>query len=115
MGLGSRTASGHDTEGARKHAVVSEDYADFKVNERVMTVDGYPGVVTAVLDGPFPGTEAYDVTLDNGMGGGMYVTSQLSSASSSTTAAGTHEGLASESYPELGDILFSRPDIAREG
>lgn len=110
MGLGSRNAQRHDTVAVQKSAVVSEDFADFSKGQSVMTVDGYPGVVTAVLDGPYPGTEAYDVKLDNGMGGGLYVSGQLSPLVH-TTAAGAH--LASEDYPELGDILHRRPDIAK--
>lgn len=114
MGLGDRHAVRHETVGWQKHAVVSADYADFAVEQRVMTRDGFPGIVTAVLDGPYPGTEAYDVTLDNGMGGGMYTTSQLQPIGG-TTASHEHEGLASADYPELGSILHDRPDIAREG
>jgi hypothetical protein len=111
MGLGGRNANQHDTVAAQKIAVVSEDYADFTVGQRVMTADGFPGVVGSIEDGPYPGTESYMVTLDNGLGGGEYRTGQLSEINN-VTAAGTHEGLASADYPELADILFLRPDIA---
>ena len=109
MQLGSKATS-HETLNVQKYAVRSEDYADFAVNQPVMTVDGFPGVVTAVLDGPFPGTEAYRVTLDNDMGGGEYRIGDLSPVAN-TTAAGLHQ--ASDDYPELGDILQRRPDIAQ--
>jgi hypothetical protein len=110
MGLGNRNARHHDTEAMRRHAVNSEDYADFRTDQRVMTADGILGTVTAVEDGPHPGTEGYLVTLDNGLGGGLYRTSDLRDAST-TTASTEHQ--ASEDYPELGDILTRRPDIAQ--
>lgn len=109
MGLGNRNARRHETVGFQKNAVNSADYADFRVDQTVMTVDGFPGVVTAVLDGPAPGTEAYDVTLNNGLGGGQYTASQLRPLEH-TTASGDHT--AATDYPELGDILDRRPDIA---
>ena len=108
MKLGSKATS-HETLNAQRYAVRSEDYADFTVDQHVMTVDGFPGTVTAVLDGPFPGTEAYRVSLDNDMGGGDYRTGDLTPMAG-TTAAGLHQ--AAEDYPELGDILTQRPDIA---
>jgi hypothetical protein len=108
VGLGNRQAK-HETI-ASKTAVVSEDFADFKVGQHVMTTDGFPGVIASIEDGPYPGTESYLVTLDNGMGGGEYRTGQLTAAQ--TTTAVNHEGLASQDYPELADILFDRPDIA---
>lgn len=108
MKLGSK-ASVHETIGAQKLAVRSEDYADFTVGQHVMTSDGFPGIVGAILDGPFPGTEAYQVTLDQGLGGGEYRTAELSPMPS-TTAAGAHQ--ADADYPELGSILHDRPDIA---
>jgi hypothetical protein len=110
MGLGNRSARQHETVAVRKAAVVSEDFADFNVGQRVMTVDGFPGVVGAIEDGPYPGTEAYRVTLDNGMGGGLYRTSDLQTINQ-TTASEHHT--ADQDYPELGDILTQRPDIAK--
>lgn len=109
MSLGNRNARRHETVGFQKNAVNSEDYADFRVDQSVMTVDGFPGVVTAVLDGPAPGTEAYDVTLNDGLGGGQYTASQLRLLDH--TVAST-EHTAQDDYPELGDILSRRPDIA---
>lgn len=110
MGLGNRSARQHETVAVRKAAVVSEDFADFNVGQRVMTVDGFPGVVGTIEDGPYPGTEAYRVTLDNGMGGGLYRTSDLQTMNQ-TTASEHHT--ADQDYPELGDILTQRPDIAK--
>ena len=85
---------------------------DFRPGQRVMTRDGLPGVVTAVLDGPYPSTEIYEVELDGGMGGGSYGTSDLSALAdgiSSTASADGH--VASEDYPELEDILVRRPPL----
>lgn len=102
----------HETLGVQILAGVrSEDYWDFQPEQRVMTIDGIPGVVTAVLDGPVPGTEAYQVTLDGGMGGGSYTASQLSPASATTASVA---GTAAADYPELGSILVERPDPARQ-
>jgi hypothetical protein len=110
MGLGGRNAQRHDTIGVQKVAgVISADYWDFHVGQRVMTVDGAPGKVASVEDGPFPGTETYVVELENGMGGGEYRTGQLTAMQS----VGTTEHTADVDYPELGDILTRRPDIAR--
>jgi hypothetical protein len=109
MGLGNRTGSVHETLAAQKYAVRSEDYADFRPEQRVMTCDGFPGTVTAVLDGPFPGTEAYAVKLDNEMGHGEYRTGQLAAIENTTASV---ERTAAEDYPELGSILTDRPDIA---
>lgn len=110
MSLGNRNAQRHETVGVQKNAVVSEEYWDFQVNERVMTTDGVPGRVTAVQDGPYPGTEAYIVELDNGLGGGEYRTADLRSTSGPVTAT---DHTADADYPELGDILTQRPDIAQ--
>lgn len=109
MGLGSRSTRAHDTEALRRVGTNAEAYHDFAPGQRVMTVDGIPGVVTAVLDGPVPGWEAYQVSLDNGVGGGDYTTSQLRAMSPVTSS---HEHDASADYPELGSILLDRPDIA---
>jgi hypothetical protein len=109
MSLGNRNARRHETVGFQKNAVVSADYADFQVEQRVMTCDGFPGVVAAIEDGPYPGTEAYLVTLDAGLGGGLYTTSQLTAL----PTTGSHEATAATDYPELGDILVRRPNIAQ--
>lgn len=116
MSLGRRQARQHETGGIHKNAVDSSVFADFRENDRVMTVDGYPGIVTAVLDGPYPGTESYDVVLDGGLGGGEYTAGQLSpingtTASHEREAVGQH--MAHDDYPELGSILYDRPPIER--
>lgn len=119
----------HQTLGARKYAVAADLYYDFKPGDRVFA-DGFPGKVTAVLDGPFPGTESYDVTLDGGVGGGQYLARQLYSATSTTAASDGdqyEDGVGGDSdadlspieaaarvaradfwYPELGSILEER-------
>jgi hypothetical protein len=110
MGLGSRRASRHDTEAVRKLAGVrSEDYWDHSPGDHVMTCDGFPGVVTAVLDGFAPGNESYEVKLDGGTGGGLYSSGQLRQRAS-TEASTAHT--AESDYPELGSILRDRPDPA---
>ncbi|MFE6000278.1 hypothetical protein ACFQ6C_26015 [Streptomyces sp. NPDC056454] len=99
----------HETLGVQRLAVRSEDYWDFQPEQRVHTADGYPGRVTAVTDGPFPGSEEYQVVLDHGMGGGAYTASQLRPAGSTTAAM---EQTAAADYPELAQILVERPDPA---
>jgi hypothetical protein len=100
-----RTARQHET--IRSEAgVQSEDYADFKMRERVMTCDGYPGRITAIHDGPYPGNEAYEVMLDGGMGGGLYTSGQLRKAADEAYTA-------TQDYPELAAILSERPDPAK--
>lgn len=108
MGLGRREAR-HQSVAASKVAVDSTQWWDFKPGQAVMTVDGFPGVVTAVQDGPYAGSEAYEVTLDNGMGGGLYTSGQLTVKADTTASM---ENTAAADYPELGEILVDRPDIA---
>ena len=114
----------HDTRLARKHAVRPEDYYDFQVGEAVIA-DGFPGRVVAVLDGPYAQTEAYQVRLDNGMGGGEYDARMLYRAPTREAAAqneaptvpeldpfeGVERTTANLWYPELGSILEDRPPI----
>ncbi|MFE0490236.1 hypothetical protein [Streptomyces griseoaurantiacus] len=99
----------HQTLGVQRQAVRSEDYWDFKPEQRVKTIDGVTGVVKHVEDGPFPGNEEYHVVLDQGMGGGRYTASQLSPAPITTEAM---EQTAATDYPELAQILVERPDPA---
>jgi hypothetical protein len=110
MSLGRREAR-HQTSAAAKVAGVepSADW-DFQPGQRVQTVDGLAGRVTAVQDGPVRGAEGYEVTLDDGMGGGLYTSSQLAPAPE--TVASLQE-TAAQDYPELEEVLHSRPDIAR--
>lgn len=110
MGLGARSARLHETVGVQKVAVLSSDFWDFQPNQRVMTIDGVPGKVSAVQDGPYPGAESYVVELDRGLGGGEYRTGELRALH--TVVTGEHHE-ASEDYPVLGDILVRRPDIAK--
>lgn len=99
----------HQTLGVQRLAVHSEDYWDYKPGQAVQTTDGLPGTVTAVLDGPYPGTEEYQVELDQGMGGGAYTASQLRPGGATTAAM---EQTAAADYPELSSILIERPDPA---
>jgi hypothetical protein len=115
MGLGGRQANrryavAHDTVALRAQAVNAELWHSFSEGQRVRTVDGIPGVVAAVEDGPFPGAEQYVVTLDRGLGGGAYTASQLT-ALGPAQASEVHT--AAEDYAELGTILHDRPDIAK--
>jgi len=111
MSLGSRRASRHDTEAQRKlGGVRSEDYWDHRPGQRVMTCDGVPGVVVAVLDGFHPGNESYEVRLDGGMGGGLYASGQLRSAQGQVEAGSAQS--AATDYPELSTVLRERPDPA---
>jgi 8-oxo-dGTP pyrophosphatase MutT (NUDIX family) len=117
----------HQTLGVQKQALVGEVFRDFNEGDRVMTRDGYPGRVTAVLDGPYPQTETYEVTLDRGVGGGQYSASQLSKMAETTAARiqdvvlpadlgpieATTYHQATEDYPELGAILDERPPNER--
>lgn len=92
----------------RREAIASSDYWEFQPGERVMTIDGYPGVVELVEDGPIAGAENYVVKLDNGLGGGNYSASMLTKMPTSRSAAGIH--LATDDYPELGTVIEDRPD-----
>jgi hypothetical protein len=113
MRLAGRTARRHDTVGAQKVAGVDPTaYWDYKPGQRVMTVDGYPGVVTAVIDGPHAGNEHYEVALDGGMGGGQYVTGQLRPAHDTTASTAATQHTADADYPELSQVLRERPDPA---
>jgi hypothetical protein len=97
----------------RRHAMDNDQYWDHRPGDVVQTVDGYPGTVIEVSDGPVPGNENYRVELHNGMGGGDYSSGQLSALHHPRTASG-HEAaglhVASEDYEELGTILYDRPD-----
>lgn len=108
---GRQVRAKHETIGVQKTGGVQTDlWWDFAPEQRVMTVDGILGTVTAVIDGPHPGMEEYQVVLDNNLGGGSYTASQLREAGN-VTASEHH--LASDDYPEMGSILFERPDPAK--
>lgn len=82
MSLGSRNPrTTHRTAG-----VDPTTWHDFVPGQRVLTVEGLPGVVADVHDGPHPGSESYEVVLDHGLGGGEYGPGELTAAPSRTTA-----------------------------
>jgi hypothetical protein len=83
----------------------------FKATQRVMTVDGIPGQVTGILEGPYAGDVNYDVVLDNDLGRGQYTEGQLRAIGQPT--ATTEHHVASDDYPEMGSILWDRPPIER--
>lgn len=76
---------------ARRHqaGVDSEEYYAFPVGARVMTIEGFPGTVTAVEGGAEAGEEQYLVTLDAEMGGGEYSSSELTSLDAAQVEAKT--------------------------
>jgi hypothetical protein len=105
----------------------------FHVGERVRTIDGLIGRVVMITESWAPGNNAYQVILDSGMGGGTYLASQLRPVPegyggghqqgpylpAGVTAALEAEAdlesyLASDYYPEMGDILHDRPDPGRQ-
>lgn len=85
----------------------AEQEYDYVPGDRVMTIDGIPGTVVAVNDGPFRGNEEYEISLDDGLGGGFYTSSQIRGR--------VNENLytADRDYPELGEVLRKRPDPAK--
>ena len=82
-------------------------YSDFRPGQRVMTVDGFPGRVVEVLEGPH--SNRIEVVLDNGMGGGTYDDSMLTPLNERSSAVAPRT--ADQDYPELGTILTDRPDL----
>lgn len=105
-----REARRHDTIASARHEAVRPDEIGlFRSGQRVLTVDG-PGRVEAVYDGPFPGSEDYEVVLDGGLGGGRYTASQITEALPTTASV---DKTAADDYPELGTLLYDRPDPAK--
>jgi hypothetical protein len=115
----------HATRLSQQHQAALDQ--GFTANQRVMTIDGLPGRVLFVASSFSPGITEYEVMLDNNMGQGTYTASQLRAlpadvrtrapgsnlpagvtAAMEAEAAGLH--LASDDYPEMGDILHDRPD-----
>ena len=118
---GIRKQAQHETLVMQRHALWAADTTDFKVGDRVMTVDGFPGKVAEVSYGPFQNTEDYEVVLDNGMGGGTYSSGQLRPMASTTAAVveasevyasipfeAVTDHTANMDYPELENILTDR-------
>jgi hypothetical protein len=103
-----RDARKHDTLAVQHESARTEDWWEHRPGDRVRTIDG-PGRVVAVHDGPFPGSEAYDVTLEGGLGGGVYGPGQITAA---TSVEATDHHTADKDYPELGTLLHDRPDPA---
>src|SRR5437016_4214344 len=92
-----------------RHATAGVDssiYWDFTPGQRVMTKEGFAGVVIEVSDGGLPGQEAYIVTLDKGMGGGQYGPSELRPLGRTSTRTAAR---AWSDYPELGSVQLDRP------
>lgn len=100
----------HQTMASSVHEALVEEY-DFNSGERVRTCDGISGKVTAVHDGPVRGAEEYIVELDNGLGGGRYTASQLEKES--TPVESSRHYTADIDYPELREIIHSRPDPSK--
>lgn len=96
----------HSTRLSRANGTDAAPGTGFRAGQAVMTSDGLPGKVTAVSDGPFPGSAEYEVTLDGGMGHGTYAPGQLRATGSTTGEV----HLASDDYPEMGSVLTERPD-----
>jgi hypothetical protein len=103
--------------------------AGFHVGQRVRTIDGLIGRVIMITESFSPGNTEYQVILDSGMGGGTYLGSQLRPVGedyggghqrdpylpAGVTAALEAEAdleahAAHDDYPEMGSVLFDRPD-----
>lgn len=106
MGL-RRDARKHDTLATQ--AAQTEQWWEHAPGDRVRTIDG-PGRVEAVHDGPFPGSEEYEISLEGGLGGGRYTAGQIDAL---LPTQGSVEHTAADDYPELGNLLIERPDPAR--
>ena len=105
--------------------------AVYAAGQRVQTIDGLPGRILFVATSFAPGVTEYEVQLDGGMGQGTYTASQLrplpadyrAGHPGSNLPAGVTAGLeaeaaevhlASEDYPEMGDVLHDRPDPGQQ-
>jgi hypothetical protein len=102
--------------------------AGYHVGQRVRTLDGYLGRVVMITESFSPGVDEYQIILDNGMGGGTYIASQLrpvpedyggghqapaylpAGVTAALEAEAELQALASDDYPEMGTILHDRPD-----
>lgn len=106
----------------------AEVFTTYAVGQPVMTIDGLPGVIVSVSQGPYQQTERYEVVLDDGLGGGTYDTRELQPLADVVSTASVVERVtadyvpvtvddpnlhvASEDYPELAEILVERPPLA---
>lgn len=104
----------------------------FHVGQRVRTLDGLTGRVIMITESFSPGNTQYQVILDDGQGGGTFLGSQLrpvgedfggghqhpaylpAGVTAALEAEAELERVASEDYPEMGDILTERPDPGRQ-
>jgi hypothetical protein len=102
-----RVARQHQTRASAKLAA-TEEWWEHRPGDRVHTIDG-PGRVLAVHDGPFAGAEEYQIELDGGLGGGAYQPGQITKM---VSALASTDHTAAEDYPELGTLLYDRPDPA---
>ena len=100
----------------------------FTAGQRVMTIDGIPGLVLFASAAFSPGITEYQVVLDGGLGQGTYAASQLRPVPADYRAghevprsllpAGVTAGLEADAelhtadldYPEMGTVLSDRPD-----
>lgn len=102
-----------------KLAVEVGSHFEFQVGEKVQVKEGYLGTVTAVEEGPRGGDEKYVIVLDAGMGHGEWGANELRSLGKTASAQAEAKGskdkkadrprYASDDYPELADILVSKP------
>ena len=116
MSLGRRDARRHDTTGIWASGSNVGTESSYQIGERVSTVDGFPGEIIRVVPGPVNGTESYHVLLDGNLGGGEYTPSQIKPLTAQRSASLQESdslGTAVVDYPELGDILVTKPNPAK--
>ncbi len=82
-----------------------EIWWEYQPGQRVLTREGIAGTVDDVVDGPGPGNETYLVTLDAGLGGGEYGSSELAPLAGATAAV---DRTAADDYPTLDTVLHTR-------
>jgi hypothetical protein len=125
-----RKIARHDTRASAAHQGAAD--TSFRAGQRVRTIDGLIGRILEVTESWAPGNTAYQVVLDNGMGGGTYLESQLrpvgedygglhQAPANLPASLGSADGdapedahLASADYPEMGSVLHDHPDPAHQ-
>src|SRR6516162_6480970 len=127
-----RRAARHQTRLSGAHTAAAD--TEFQPGQRVRTIDGLIGRILEVSESWAPGNTAYQVVLDNGMGGGTYLGSQLRpipqdygglhptpanlpaslGSADGEPPSGENVHLASEDYPEMGTVLHDHPDPAAQ-